>query len=63
MTTGDKLKELRGDRNQGEVAKALFISDSALSAYENDIRVPRDDVKKRIAEYYGLSVQDIFFIN
>ncbi len=58
---GKKLKELRGNKNQMEVAEALKISSSALSAYEVGERIPRDEVKKRIAEYYHMSVQEIFF--
>ncbi len=61
MTAGEKLKELRGNRSQAEVAKAVMVSDSAISSYENDERVPRDDVKKRLAKYYGSTVQDIFY--
>lgn len=60
---GEKMRELRGDKSQSLVAKDLMISDSALSSYENDERVPRDDVKKRIAEYYNTTVQEIFFSN
>ena len=56
-----KLKKLRGDKNQIEVAEALMISSSALSAYESGVRIPRDEVKKRIADYYHLTVQEIFF--
>lgn len=58
---GSILRELRGDRSQADVAKALMISDSALSAYENGERTPRDDVKRRIAEYYNKTVGEIFF--
>lgn len=58
---GSKLRELRGDRSQAEVAKALMVSDSALSAYETGERVPRDDVKRRIAKFYGKTVGEIFF--
>lgn len=61
MTVGEKLKELRGNRSQAEVAKAVMVSDSAISSYENDERVPRDDVKKRLAKYYESTVQDIFY--
>lgn len=60
-TVGERLKMLRGDRPQIQVATELMISDSALSAYETGERTPRDDVKKRIAKYYGKKVQDIFF--
>jgi len=56
-----KLKELRGDKNPIEVAEALKISSRALSSYELGERIPRDEVKKRIADYYHLTVQEIFF--
>lgn len=61
MTIGERLRKLRGDKTQATVARELMISDSALSAYETDERVPRDDVKARIAEYYDTTVQEIFF--
>ena len=63
QNAGKKLRELRGNKSQAEVAKDLMISGSALSAYETGERIPRDDVKVRIAEYYGLTVQEIFFTN
>ena len=61
MTVGEKLKELRGNRSQAEVAKAVMVSDSAISSYENDERVPRDDVKKRLANYFESTVEEIFY--
>lgn len=61
MDLGKKLKKLRGDRNRDEVAAAIGISSSALGMYECNRRVPRDDVKKRLAGYYGVSVQQLFF--
>ena len=41
----NRLVELRGNRSQEEVAKAVNISTSALSMYENGSRVPRDEIK------------------
>lgn len=61
MTIGETLKELRGEKSQSEVSTALGISDSALSAYETNERVPRDEIKIRIARYFGKTVQEIFF--
>lgn len=61
MTIGEKLKMLRGKKSQKEVAKDLKITQSALGNYETDLRVPRDEVKIRIANYYGVSVEEIFF--
>ena len=56
-----RLIELRGERTQKEVAESLGISISALSMYETGQRIPRDEVKIKIAEYYKKTVQDIFF--
>lgn len=52
---------LRGKKSREEVANALGISVSALSMYENGARVPRDEIKIKIATYYKRSVQYIFF--
>ena len=61
MTIGTKLKALRGKKTQEEVAKDLGITKSALSMYERDERVPRDEVKVRIANYYNESIVTIFY--
>ena len=58
---GIKLTELRGDKSRLTVAKALDFSNSALQMYENGKRIPRDEIKVRIANYYNRSVQEIFF--
>ena len=58
---GAKLRELRGDKVQSEVATDLKISISALSMYEQGERTPRDEVKKRFANYYGVPVGTLFF--
>lgn len=56
-----RLVELRGSRTQEEVATAIGISKSAIAMYETGERVPRDNIKLRIAKYYKKSVQSIFF--
>lgn len=61
MTAGEKLKKLRGKRSRREVANALGISVSAITMYELDKRVPKDDIKGKIANYYKKSVGSIFF--
>ena len=58
---GSRLVELRGNKSQSEVAKAVGISDSALSMYECVERIPIDSVKVRLAQYYEKTVQSIFF--
>lgn len=58
---GTKLIELRGNRTQEEVANAVGISASALSMYENGERIPRDNIKIRLADYYKKPIHKIFF--
>ena len=57
---GKKLKALRGGASRESVANDLNISFSALCAYENGERLPRDEIKLRIAEYYNEPVNKIF---
>lgn len=56
-----KLKELRGNKTQREVAEALDIPASTYAAYEQGVRVPKDSMKMKIADYYKRTVGYIFF--
>ena len=56
-----KLKELRGDRTQKEVAEAVGITPMAMSYYESGERMPNDSVKAKLADFYGVSVGYLFF--
>ena len=58
---GAQLVQLRGDLPQWQVAKSLGISQNALSMYERGERIPRDEIKLRIARYYNRDVQSLFF--
>ena len=58
---GKRLKALRGTQAPDFVAESLGISRSALFMYERGERVPRDEIKIRIARFYNCSVEDIFF--
>ena len=58
---GEKLTELRGDKSQAEVARAVGIATSTLGMYEIGQRVPRDSIKAALAKYYNKTVQEIFF--
>lgn len=64
MSIGTKLRALREQKQktQQQVADDLNITKSALAMYERNRRVPRDEVKVRIATYYGESVQSIFLV-
>ncbi|MEG2050926.1 MAG: helix-turn-helix transcriptional regulator [Oscillospiraceae bacterium] len=58
---GKRIRTLRGEMPLDKVAKDLGISLSALKMYETGQRVPRDEIKIRIANYFGESIEDIFF--
>lgn len=55
------LVALRGEKTREEVAKAIGVSLSAMAMYETGARIPRDETKKRIAKYFGVTVEEIFF--
>ena len=61
MSFGKTLRKLRGDKTQDEIARNIGITKSAWAMYEREERVPRDEVKVQIANYFKMSVQDIFF--
>lgn len=61
MQAGKKMRELRGKRSKREVAKDLGVSFSSYVKYERGERTPKDSIKKRIAEYFGVTVSAIFF--
>ena len=58
---GARLRLLRGDKTQAQVAEDLGISTMLLSYYERGIRRPSDETKIRLAKYYSATVADIFF--
>ncbi len=60
---GNKLRQIRTERGETaeNVAKSIGVSGSAIAMYEIGQRVPRDEIKIRIAEHYGMSVESIFF--
>ena len=60
-TIGKKLIKLRGEKTVKEVAEALGVTRQTIWNYENDKRVPKDEMKVKIAKLYNSSVQEIFF--
>lgn len=58
---GKRLQALRGSRTQREVAEAVGVTPMAISQYEAGERIPRDETKKALAQYYKRSVNTIFF--
>ena len=58
---GNRLRELRGDKTQKEVADAVGVTAMAVCQYEAGLRLPSDQVKIALAEYFGRTVENIFF--
>ena len=61
MSFGEKLRKLRGDRSQEFMAKEVGVTKSSWAMYERNERVPRDEIKIRIANYFHLTVGEIFY--
>ncbi|MFD2692510.1 helix-turn-helix domain-containing protein [Sporolactobacillus shoreicorticis] len=57
-----RLISLRANRSREEVSNANHISISALQMYENGQRIPKNEIKVRLANYYETNVQDIFLM-
>ena len=61
IAVGKKLSTLRGSKTQEKVANDCGISVSALAMYESGKRMPRDEIKVKLARYYNTTVEAIFF--
>lgn len=60
MKIGDELKKLRGNKTQEEIANAIGVSSAAIGMYERGDRIPRDEIKVKLANYFNTSVESIF---
>lgn len=58
---GENLRKARGDKTQKTVAEDNNISVSSVAMYEAGERMPRDEIKVKLANYFGKSVEELFF--
>ena len=58
---GKRIRKMRGSRPQKEVADAIGVSTMSISSYESGNRIPADPVKIRLAEYFGISLEKLFY--
>ena len=60
---GERLRTLRQEigKSAAEVANETGIGESALRNYECGVRIPRYLAMLKLAEYYGKTVDYIFF--
>lgn len=59
---GSRIADLRKSNklSQLKFAKMLNISNTTLSQYESGKRVPSDDIKLQIADYFNVSLDYLF---
>lgn len=57
----ERLKELRGNKTQQALADEIGLKQSTYAMYENGERIPGDENKIKIANYYNKTVQEIFY--
>ena len=58
---GQTLRSLRGETSRVDVAKNVGVSYHSIVAYESGRRVPGDAITVKLAEYFKVSVEDIFY--
>lgn len=56
-----KLIKCRGETGRQKVAEDLDITPQMLGAIERGDRTPSLSLAKKIADYYNLSIDEIFF--
>ena len=58
---GEILKKERIGRNltQKQVADAIHISQQAISFYENNVNEPSISICEKLADYYGISIDEL----
>ena len=58
---GKRLRILRGIRTRAQVEKETGISQARLGNYEHGVRIPTDEAKVILSNFYGVTVQDLCF--
>lgn len=62
-TVAERIKEARTAKGCSveELAKACGVTTSAIQMYECGQRIPRDSIKITMANFFGMTVQELFF--
>ena len=63
LVIGEKIKKLREEQDiqRDDFCDTVGISLSALSMYETGQRIPRDEIKLKIARCLNTSIEALFF--
>lgn len=60
MTWNEKMVYLRGSKTIEEVTTTMQLNPNMYEAYERGERIPLDPVKVIIADYFKVTVEDIW---
>ena len=60
---GKRLREIRSKHGitAKQLAEEIGSTEASICAYERGIRDPYDEIKVRIANYFDMTVQELFF--
>lgn len=60
---GTRLKKLRQEKGllAKELAEKIGVSESAICCYERNRRIPKDTIKIKLAKFFGMTVEELFF--
>jgi transcriptional regulator with XRE-family HTH domain len=61
IEVGKRLRTLRGNKTLQTVSNDTGLGLSALTMYELGNRMPRDEAKIALADYYNVSIDELFF--
>ena len=56
-----KLRELRGKKSIFEVSEGTGIGVSSLLNYEAGLRIPNDEAKAALANFYHVTTDELFY--
>lgn len=61
-TLGQRIKQLRKEKNltQEELGEILGVTKYAVSLYESNKSTPNDEIKKKLADFFEVSVDYLF---
>ena len=61
MEFSEKLRQLRNEKgiSQTKLAADIHISRSAVAKWENGLGLPNDDSLKMLADYFGISIDEL----
>lgn len=61
VAVGKRLRKLRGIRTRTGVSRETGIAYSTIQSYEDGKRTPSGRMMKILADYYGVTVESLFF--